>query len=240
MASERYGHRPRPEPVSITDKRRLDPKTGQVRETPSVPVNVTPQGLASEGDTPGPDDDSTDTAPARDPVSELTADLQRVHAEYANYRRRVERDRRVVADTAKAAVLTELLEVLDDLDLARAHGDLEGPFATVANKLTDTLSRIGLTAFGDVGDRFDPALHEAMRHEGKEGHLTVDTVLRRGYRLGDRLLRNALVTVSDRVRPNRPGPPAGTVLEKGSCRAEPPTEPNLGRQPATPSRHRPI
>ncbi len=115
-------------------------------------------------------------------------------------RRRVERDKQVIKETARASVITELIGILDDLDRARAHGDLEsGPLRALADKLNTTLTGLGLTDFGNEGDDFDPALHEAVQHEG-EGHDPVlGTVMRKGYKLGDRVLRTAMVAVTDRV-----------------------------------------
>lgn len=131
-------------------------------------------------------------------LAERTADLQRLTAEYANYRRRVERDRVTVVENAKASVVTELLGVLDDLDRARAHGDLEaGPLKAVADKLSDALTKQGLAEFGVVGESFDPTLHEAVQHEGEGRNPVIGTVLRKGYRLGERVLRHALVGVTD-------------------------------------------
>src|SRR5262249_40133403 len=97
-------------------------------------------------------------------VGELTSHLQRVTAEYANYRKRVDRDRTLAAEQATGTVLTQLLPVLDDLDRARDHGDLVGPFGAVAEQLTAALTKFGLTAFGAPGDPFDPTMHEAVSH----------------------------------------------------------------------------
>jgi molecular chaperone GrpE len=140
------------------------------------------------------------TTQASDELAERTADLQRLTAEYANYRRRVERDRVAVIENAKAAVVTELLGVLDDLDRARAHGDLDsGPLKSVADKLTAALTKQGLSEFGVDGEPFDPTLHEAVQHEGEGHNPIIGTVLRKGYRFGDRVLRHALVAVTDGV-----------------------------------------
>lgn len=137
-------------------------------------------------------------APVSDELAERTADLQRLTAEYANYRRRVERDRQANIDAAKAAVVTELLGVLDDLDRARAHGDLEtGPLKSVADKLETALAKQGLVEFGAVGEAFDPTLHEAVQHEGSGADPVIGLVMRKGYRFGDRVLRHALVGVTD-------------------------------------------
>ena len=119
-------------------------------------------------------------------------------AEYANYRKRVDRDRAQVVANAKAQVLTEMLLVLDDIDRAAAHGDLTGPFKAVADRLTSNLQRVGLTQFGSVGDQFDPAQHEAVQFatSPEVSEQTVTTVMRHGYTLGDRLIRAAVVGVT--------------------------------------------
>ena len=190
------------EPVTVTDKRRIDPVTGEVREGASGPA---PSGPAP--DAPPADNDESlarsgsDTA---DALAELTADLQRVQADFANYRKRALRDQQVTADRAKAAVITQLLGVLDDLDRARSHGDLDsGPLKSVADKLTNALQGLGLVAFGDEGDEFDPSLHEAVQHEGSSDQAgsrhILGSVLRRGYRLGEQVLRHAMVGVVDTV-----------------------------------------
>lgn len=135
----------------------------------------------------------------RSDLDEMTRDLQRVSAEYANYRRRVERDRSLAAEQVTGAVLAALLPVLDDLDRAREHGDLKGPFGSVAEQLTTTLGKFGLVAFGEKGDPFDPTRHEAVAHQ-TSSEVTEPScveVMRRGYMLGDRLLRPALVAVAD-------------------------------------------
>ncbi|MFC4374129.1 nucleotide exchange factor GrpE [Nocardia halotolerans] len=137
-------------------------------------------------------------APESDELAERTADLQRLTAEYANYRRRVERDRQANIDAAKAGVVSELLAVLDDLDRARAHGDLDnGPLRAVADKLETVLTKQGLVEFGAIGDPFDPQLHEAVQHEGSGSEPVIGTVMRKGYRFGDRVLRHAMVGVAD-------------------------------------------
>ncbi|MGH8919553.1 MAG: nucleotide exchange factor GrpE [Actinomycetes bacterium] len=132
-------------------------------------------------------------------VEERTADLQRISAEYSNYRRRVERDRQLVIALAKAQVAGELLTVLDDIERAQQHGDLSGPFKAVADKLVAGLTAHGLEPFGAIGDGFDPDVHEAVHHStAPDVHgPTVTAVLRRGYRLSERVLRPAMVAVTD-------------------------------------------
>ena len=135
----------------------------------------------------------------RTELEERTRDLQRVTAEYANYRKRVDRDRSVASEQTTGTVLTALLPVLDDVDRAREHGDLVGPFASVAEALGTSVTKLGLVAFGEKGDPFDPTRHEAVAHltsaDVKEP--TCVEVMRRGYTLGERLLRPALVAVAD-------------------------------------------
>lgn len=175
------------EPVTVTDKRRIDPDTGEIREQATGP--------APSGPAPEPVEGSTS-----EEVTELKTTLQRVKAEYDNYRKRTLRDQQVTADRTKAAVVTQLLPVLDDLDRARSHGDLEsGPLKSVADKLATALEGLGLSGFGDEGDAFDPALHEAVQHEGEGTHPIVGTVMRRGYKVGDQVVRHALVGVVDTV-----------------------------------------
>jgi molecular chaperone GrpE len=132
-------------------------------------------------------------------VEERTRDLQRVTAEFQNYRKRVERDKARSGELATAAVLQSLLPVLDDLDRARDHGDLNGPFGSVAEQLVSALGKHGLESFGTKGDAFDPQVHEAVAHmqmPGVDGPTCID-VMRSGYRLGDKLLRPALVAVAE-------------------------------------------
>ncbi|MCV7302335.1 nucleotide exchange factor GrpE [Mycobacterium barrassiae] len=174
------------EPVTVTDKRRIDPDTGELREPATGPA---PSGSAPAA---GPENNEE--------VDELKATLQRVKAEYDNYRRRALRDQQLIADRTKATVVTQLLPVLDDLDRARSHGDLEsGPLKSVADKLATVLEGLGLSAFGDEGDDFDPELHEAVQHEGDGTHPVIGTVMRRGYKVGDQVVRHALVGVVDTV-----------------------------------------
>jgi molecular chaperone GrpE len=179
----------RVEPITFTDKRRIDPETGQVREAPSA-------GPAPEGPAPEAEPAGESTAE----VDELKSTLQRVKAEYDNYRKRTLRDQQVIADRAKAAAVVQLLPVLDDLDRARSHGDLDaGPLKSVADKLTTALEGLGLSGFGEEGDDFDPALHEAVQHEGEGTHPVIGSVMRRGYKVGDQVVRHAMVGVVDTV-----------------------------------------
>jgi molecular chaperone GrpE len=136
-------------------------------------------------------------------AAERLADLQRLQAEYANYRKRVDRDRATSRDLAIASMIESLLPVLDDIHLARQHGDLEaGPLASIADKLEATLAKYGVERFGEPGAAFDPSVHDALMHveeelaEGTEV-TTVVGVLQPGYRIGDRVVRPARVSVAD-------------------------------------------
>ena len=117
-------------------------------------------------------------------------------AEFANYRRRMDRERTAGIEQAKAKVLAELLPVVDDLDRARDHGDLaEGPLKAFADKMVALLASQGVEQFGDEGDAFDPNVHEAVQDESEGGEPVLGTVLRKGYRMGERTLRTAMVIV---------------------------------------------
>ncbi|MCB2413637.1 nucleotide exchange factor GrpE [Demequina sp. TTPB684] len=132
-------------------------------------------------------------------AAEHLADLQRLQAEYVNYRKRVDRDRLAIGDVATAKVLEALLPVLDDIAAARQHGDLaEGPFASIAEKLEEALGRFGWSSFGAEGETFDPALHEALMSQPSAdvSEPTVQHVAQPGHRLGERVVRAARVIVA--------------------------------------------
>lgn len=215
MSTEHGAHdRDEPERVVVRDRRRIDPQTGEVRNPAGAdaPAGAGP-AAGSGGDQtevtvdPHGDTEEVATDPAEQKLAELsaqlderTADLQRVTAEYANYRRRVDRDRELVAVNAKAQFATQLLVVLDDLDRAAAHGDLTGAFKAVADKVVNVAKGVGLEPFGAEGEPFDPSLHEAVAHDTSpdvDGP-TLSNVMRQGYRLGERVLRPAMVAVTDR------------------------------------------
>ena len=134
-----------------------------------------------------------------DPVATLTSDLQRLQAEYANYKKRVERDRAVAHESAIGAVLTELLALLDDVDRAEAHGELSGGFKAVADQLNSITSRIGLEKYGTEGEVFDPQIHEALMHDvsADVAVATASKILQPGYKYKERILRPARVAVTD-------------------------------------------
>ena len=186
--SEASRNRDADEPVTVTDKRRIDPQTGEVREGVPGPAPGGPASGAFAGESPE----------EADKAAELLADLQRVQADFANYRKRALRDHDLASERAKAVVVGQLLGVLDDLDRARSHGDLDvGPLKSVADKLVAVLGGLGLAEFGTEGEAFDPALHEAVQHEGDGSNPVIGTVMRKGYRLGEQVLRHALVGVVD-------------------------------------------
>ena len=135
-------------------------------------------------------------------LAERTESLQRVSAEYANYRRRTERERGELANTAKAKFATQLLPLLDDLDLAEQHGDLEqGPMKAFADKFRTIVAGQGIKEFGAEGDAFNPEIHEAVQDLSQGDTKAVGTVLRKGYMIGDRLVRNAMVIIADPADP---------------------------------------
>ncbi len=178
----------------VTDRRRVDPDSGEVRQ-PSQPAG-TPDPLLEEAVEAALVE--AEVSEAEHKLAELTADLQRVHAEYANYRKRVERDRELIKTNAIGGVLGELLSALDDIDRARQHGELEGAFKSVGESLESTVTRLGLERFGNAGEAFDPNIHEALTHEASDevSEPTVVAVYQPGYRYSDRILRPARVAVA--------------------------------------------
>jgi molecular chaperone GrpE len=176
----------------IRDRRRIDPVTGAVREpretaAPDTPPPDTAESLAAR------------VAELESTLAERTADLQRLQAEYVNYKRRVDRDRDVVRDSAIVNVLTQLLPVLDDIGRAREHGELEGGFKAVAESFERIVTALGLERFGEPGDVFDPHIHEALMHSYSEDVdvPTAHMVLQDGYRFRDRIVRPARVAVAE-------------------------------------------
>ena len=182
----------------VRDKRRIDPVTGKVRVPPAGEQPAGGGVHVDEAD-PGAAASAAEVEALQAQLDERTGDLQRITAEYSNYRRRVERDRQLVIDVAKAQVTSQLLTVLDDIERAQEHGDLSGAFKAVADKLVAALQAQGLEPFGAVGEVFDPAVHEAVQHStaADVSEPTVTAVLRPGYRFGERVLRPAMVAVTD-------------------------------------------
>jgi molecular chaperone GrpE len=217
------------EPV-VNDKRRVDPETGDVRKPKGGggsgakapgphPGSADPSragtdpstgsGTGAEGDNPAPveapdglspDDQALLDQAAVDLVAEMRSDMLRAQAELVNFRTRVERDRAANREAVIAEVIRALLPALDDLDRARAHGDLEEgtPMSIVAQKLHSAFERYGLRVIGEKGDAFDPAFHEAVVQVPSPDATqnTIAEVLEPGYALGDRLVRAAKVAVS--------------------------------------------
>ena len=163
--------------------------------------------MLEEGAPLEPQDVADEPEPVADRVAEVqralaerTADLQRLQAEYLNYKRRVDRDRELVRENATYAALAPIVDVLDTIDRAREHGDLDPGFQTVADQLERVVGQAGLTRFGEPGDPFDPQLHEALSHIGEDPDVEVTTakvVAKAGYRFGDRVVRAAQVLVVD-------------------------------------------
>jgi molecular chaperone GrpE len=184
------------EGVRVSDRRRIDPETYEVREGVAPATQTNDDALAAEDAAASAVEGDVTAVEAK--VAELTADLQRLHAEYANYRKRVERDREVMQAAAVGAAITELLPVLDDIERAREHGELEGAFRTVGEELESTLAKLGLERFGAAGEEFDPLVHEALTSEENDAvsEPTVVTVYQPGYRYADRVLRPARVAVA--------------------------------------------
>ncbi|HVM26211.1 MAG TPA: nucleotide exchange factor GrpE [Mycobacteriales bacterium] len=231
-----------PDRVVIRDKRRLDPETGAVK-APAPPADepaaagdgVTADGAAAAAPgapgTAGSPPDGSEGVEDREEgsgdsrVAELTADLQRVSAEYANYRKRVDRDRVAVVEMATAGLLAELLPVLDDVERARQHGDLTGAFAAVGERLEAVVGKAGLEKYGEAGEPFDPAVHEALMNAEPDPSASVAVcaqVLQPGYRLrGGRVLRPARVSVAEPGAPaGQDAPAAGSSAEPGEQRPE--------------------
>lgn len=193
------GEEHEPTRITVKDNRRIDPATGEVRDLPQPGSAAADPGDPANAAQPlTVDSGSVDLDAARSEVAERTADLQRITAEYANYRKRADRDKQAAAVAGKAAVLSELLAVLDDLDRAEEHGDLTGGFKTVADKLTGILERVGLQHYGAPGDEFDPVIHDAVQFttSAEVDRPTVTTVLRLGYLFEERVLRPAVVVVT--------------------------------------------
>jgi molecular chaperone GrpE len=202
--------------VVIRDKRRIDPTSGAVRapagEQPAgAPSGTMPSGTReeqmTEHETPVAEQ-RADGGDLEKQLAERTEDLQRVTAEYANYRRRVDRDRTLVVDQAAERFAIQLFPIVDDIERARDHGDLTGAFKVVAERVLGLLDGLGVESFGVAGDPFDPALHEAVIHDtSSEVNVpTATTVLRPGFRRGDRVLRTAMVAVTDPESPAAAAP----------------------------------
>jgi molecular chaperone GrpE len=237
-------HEREPEGPVIRDKRRIDPQTGQVREprTAAAPSAPGPAQVGATADGLGPDDTSgqVDAAAA---LAERTADLQRLQAEYVNYKRRVDRDREAARHNAIGSVLTALLPVLDDINRAREHDELSGGFKAVAESLERTVASLGLQSFGEPGEPFDPRIHEALMHSYSDDvtEPVSAAVLQVGYRHGDRILRPARVAVAEPPAAAEASAPsasaADTELSDGSGPVGPAAPDKSGLRDAPSSSH---
>ena len=178
------------------------------REEPAADAGSFPESaaeMANETEVEGPGDAVDWAVDLQRRLDERTQDLQRVQAEYLNYKRRVDRDRELVKQNATYAALAPITEVMDTIDLAREHAEksgqsLEGGFKAVAEQLERILAGVGLVKFGAVGDPFDPMFHQALSHIGEDPDVTVTTckvIAKAGYRIGDRVVRAAQVLVVD-------------------------------------------
>ncbi|MFD0038741.1 nucleotide exchange factor GrpE [Streptomyces anulatus] len=201
-------------------------ETPGFEEKPDVPSGATPDDAepkaadSSEEETAAPAGDLDPTVgltaqldQVRTALGERTADLQRLQAEYQNYRRRVERDRVTVKEIAVANLLSELLPVLDDVGRAREHGELVGGFKSVAESMETVVAKLGLQQFGKEGEPFDPTIHEALMHSYAPDvtETTCVAILQPGYRIGERTIRPARVAVAE---PQPGATPAAAKEEK--------------------------
>ncbi|MER8046854.1 nucleotide exchange factor GrpE [Streptomyces sp. NPDC094032] len=215
----------------------MSEETPGFEEKPEVPADGTPEepetaaaaASADKAEGAAPAGDASDVAllaqldQARTALTERTADLQRLQAEYQNYRRRVERDRVTVKEIAVASLLTELLPVLDDIGRARDHGELVGGFKSVAESLETVAAKMGLQQFGKEGEPFDPTIHEALMHSYAPDvtETTCVAILQPGYRIGERTIRPARVAVAE---PQPGAAPAGKEESKADEESGAPEE----------------
>ncbi|HEX2903956.1 MAG TPA: nucleotide exchange factor GrpE [Jatrophihabitans sp.] len=192
-----------PSGFTFADKRKINRDARPVSPEQAAAERLLDSDVSGEPAEPGQQPEAAEVDAGQQLAAERLADLQRLQAEYANYRKRVDRDRALSREQAIASVVESLLPVLDDIQLARQHGDLEsGPFASIAEKLESTLAKYGVERYDEPGTPFDPSVHDALMHadvelaEGTEV-TTVVEVLQPGYRLGDRVIRPARVSVAD-------------------------------------------
>ncbi|MEU6482131.1 nucleotide exchange factor GrpE [Streptomyces sp. NPDC047017] len=184
---------------------------------PKTAPSAKEEGAAPAGDAAQSAGLTAQLDQARTALGERTADLQRLQAEYQNYRRRVERDRIAVKEIAIANLLTELLPVLDDIGRAREHGELVGGFKSVGESLESVAAKLGLQQFGKEGEPFDPTIHEALMHSYAPDvtETTCVAILQPGYRIGERTIRPARVAVAE----PQPGAQPAKADESGSDKA---------------------
>jgi molecular chaperone GrpE len=204
---------------TVRDRRRIDPETFEVREPQSAAPAPEAADETGAGTTPAPGEGDR-VSELETALTERTADLQRLQAEYVNYKRRVDRDRDVSRKGAIEGVLKDLLPVLDDIRSAREHGELTGAFKAVGDEVTRITARHGLDTFGEKGDPFDPHVHEALLHAHAPdvtGPTCVE-ILQPGYRVGERVLRPARVAVAE------PDPDAPAAPEAEPSTSEQPSD----------------
>jgi molecular chaperone GrpE len=199
---------------TVRDRRRIDPETYQVREPQETAAP------AGSGPATTNDQEASEVTELKDQLAERTSDLQRLQAEYVNYKRRVDRDRDVARSLGIENVLKDLLPVLDDLRSAREHGELTGAFKAVGDEVERITSRYGLVAFGEKGDPFDPHIHEALLHAHATGITgpTCVEILQPGYKVGEKVLRPARVAVAE---PDPNAPAETTAPAETDTSAEP-------------------
>jgi molecular chaperone GrpE len=189
---------------TVRDRRRIDPETYEVREpqTTAAPTSAGPEEPVSPVS-----EAEAEVIQLKAAFAERTSDLQRLQAEYVNYKRRVDRDRDLARKVTIEGVLKDFLSVLDDVRSAREHDELNGGFKAVAEEIERVTSKYGLEAFGEAGDPFNPHIHEALLHahaDGIDGPTCVE-ILQPGYRIGDHILRPARVAVAE-PEPDAPAP----------------------------------
>jgi len=214
---EREEQESEPQGPTVRDRRRIDPETFQVREP--QPAAAAPAGsddATSNQGPSGPAEGNGQVEELQAQLSERTADLQRLQAEYVNYKRRVDRDRELTRKLALEGFVKDFLPVLDDLRSAREHGELVGGFKAVGEAVERIAGKHGLETFGAKGDPFDPHIHDALMQveaEGVDGPTCVE-ILQPGYRIGERVLRPARVAVGEPAgAPAAPEAPAVAVAE---------------------------
>ena len=217
---------------TVRDRRRIDPETYEVREpqASAAPANAGPEAAANPVS-----EAEAQVIELKAALAERTSDLQRLQAEYVNYKRRVDRDRDLARKVTIEGVLKDFLSVLDDVRSAREHEELNGGFKAVAEEIERVTSKYGLESFGEPGDPFNPHIHEALLHAhatGIDGPTCVE-ILQPGYRIGDRILRPARVAVAE-PEPDAPAAVAEPT-EAAQQRSPEPVEERASGQAAEPA-----
>lgn len=221
MSSPENDNGEEPEEPVVRDKRRIDPETGELRdseggETADEPAEEPEQPLEAEVVTSSSD---AEVAELQQQLTNRTNDLKRLQAEYANYRKRVERERESLKEQSLAQVVGDLLPILDDIGRAREYDELTGGFKSVGESLESLVTKLGLKKYAEQGDEFDPNVHEALTMV-PSADVTVPTVVevfQPGYLIGERVLRPARVVVA--------GPGEDTPEESGTGQEETPAQP---------------